>query len=105
MSSDDDQKHAEDRATQMEASRKSLQLDEQQIIELMERLEKLMSSLRAYAEKWEPVNPDIAAEVRTQEQDVHNLHSQLARMAAMEADEQAKLIAEIIKVLDTAKHH
>jgi hypothetical protein len=102
VSTDDERLHAKEHAEQMETSLELLQKDERHTIVLMERLDTLATSLRAHAEKWERVNPAVAARVLEQEQDVHRLHSELARMAEMEVEAQSKLMADIDRMLGRA---
>jgi hypothetical protein len=100
---DERRKHARDVAEEMENILELTEKNEKDTIALMERLTKQATALRAHAERWERINPDRAAKVRQDEQEVLALHARLARLANLEADEVASIMAEVDKKLDEAE--
>ena len=69
--------------------------DERDTEALMERLDKLAVDLRDLALAWDDVDADMAARVRAQEQEVHELRGRVERLGEAEAAEATKIIAAI----------
>jgi hypothetical protein len=100
---DERRKHAREIAEEMETSLELTEKNEKDTIALMERLAKQAAALRAHAQRWEKVNPERAARVRQDEQEVLAMHARLARLAQMEADEVSSIMADVDKMLDEAQ--
>jgi uncharacterized membrane protein len=100
---DEEKELAKKRAQDMQHSLDASVQDEQDTEALMERLDKLAMELFELARDWDSVDPDMAARVRQQEQQVHELRGRAEGMAEMEAAEATKIISAIRNELRRAR--
>src|SRR5262245_45539723 len=100
---DDDAQRTLRRAEDMEHSVQLTRQDEEATVALLQKLDKLSADLFEHAKMWDDVNPEIAANVRKEEEKVHTLRQQVARMAQMEAEEITTMMAEVEKALKQLK--
>ena len=86
---------AKKRAQEMQVSLDAMVQDERDTEALMEHLDRMIAELIDLAQDWDSVDPDMAARVRQQEQQIHDLRGRVERLGEMEAGEAAKIIGAI----------
>ena len=96
---DDEAAAAAAQAEDMEVAIELTQQDEADTVSLLHKLDKLAASYFEHAKSWDGVNPAIAAKVRKQGEEVHELHHKVERMAEWEADEIQTMMADVERVL------
>jgi hypothetical protein len=102
-SDEDARQKARKRAEEMQASLEHTVEDERDTQALLERLDKLAAELFDLAQDWDPIDVQMAARVRKQEDHVHELRTRVEHLGEMEADEAEKIIAAIRQELRRAR--
>jgi len=100
---DDPRERAKKRAQEMQVSLDSMVQDERDTEALMEHLDRMIVDLVDLAQDWDSVDPAMAARVRQQEQQIHDLRGRVERLGEMEAGEAAKIIGAIRNELRHAR--
>src|SRR5262245_14615959 len=80
-----DDSHALERAEAMEQNVTQTRRDEEAMVQLLNRLDRLAISLFEHAQMWDGVNPERAAKVREEHDKVRGLFLQVEQMAESEA--------------------
>jgi len=94
---------ARKRAQDMEKILELARDDQQDTVALMERLDKLASELFEHALDWDSVDPEVAARVRKQAEQVHSMHKRVEKLAELEIEEASQIMSEIRRILKEAR--
>jgi hypothetical protein len=100
---DDEKRRTLLRVEEMELHRSAIQRDERESVELLEKIDKLTTTLFEHAQGWDPISPDVATRVRRQEEQMHALRSMVQRLVAMQAEEVVAIMNEIGAALDQTR--
>ena len=98
-SAEDEGRALRQRAKDMETIRQLTQQDENDTVDLLQKLDGLATELFDYANNWDDIDPEVAAHVRQQVQQLHAIRARAVQLAEDEAADMSTIVAEVNKVL------